>query len=415
MTRHKNEIYDHVERPARIQSIHKFNLLRGIFGKYRWVEIQKCEPDFLKLLHSQKYLDRQKNILEKITRYYQAKQKSDFLEEKEKKKDSKDKKDEMDDLTSLMKDLKVSSKNDTELTEEEKQLIKKFPEDIHINFGDDNFENQFTFEAALLSASSIKTSLDLMFPASKDPKAFPLNKVFCNIRPPGHHSLGNSKCEASGFCFFNNVALGAKYAIEKLGLKRVAIVDWDVHHGDGTQRAFADDPRVLFISLHRYEDGMFYPGKSGAKENTGKGKGKGFNVNIEWNTQAGFGENSSLGDHEYIFMFENVIRPMLQEFKPELILVSSGFDSAHKDPLGGIANTPDTYGYFTHNLKKLCPKILIALEGGYNLFALSVSSEAVLRSLVEDGFSDLSRNADEYFDALMDKYSKRPVKNVHGK
>ena len=113
-------------------------------------------------------------------------------------------------------------------------------------------------------------------------------------------------------------------------------------------------------------------------------------------------------------MFENVIRPLLREFQPELILVSSGFDSARKDPLGMISNSPDTYAYFTHHLKGLSPKMLIALEGGYNLFALSVSSEAVLRALSEN-FSNFSENANEYFEELRMKYKKRPEKNVHGK
>ena len=112
-------------------------------------------------------------------------------------------------------------------------------------------------------------------------------------------------------------------------------------------------------------------------------------------------------------MFENVIKPILIEYKPELILISSGFDSAHKDPLGMISNTPDTYAYFTYYLKQLCPKILVALEGGYNLFALAVSSEAVLRGLCDDGFSNLSQKPDKYFNELKIKYSIRPNKNVH--
>ena len=208
MTLHKNDLYEHAERPERVKSIHKFNLLRGIFQKYNWLEIKKCDSDYLKLLHSESYLQRHQNILNKINKYYKViEKKKQINKQNSKNKQLNKESNNIDDLNNMMKDLKIS--NDISLTEDERKLVKLFPEDIHINFGEDNFENKDTLEAAILSASGVKTGLDYMFP-NKYNKIKELNKVFCNIRPPGHHSLGNSKCQASGFCFFNNIALGAK-------------------------------------------------------------------------------------------------------------------------------------------------------------------------------------------------------------
>lgn len=237
-------------------------------------------------------------------------------------------------------------------------------------------------------------------------------RVFCNSRPPGHHSLGNKACQASGFCFFNNTALAARYAVDKLKLKKVVILDWDIHHGDGVQKAFYNDPNVLYMSLHRYENGLFYPGESGSLKNIGSGPGTGFNVNIEWNTKEGIRKVSALGDHEYIYMFEEVVSPIIKEFEPELIIVSAGFDSADHDPVGRISNSPATYAYYTHYLEKICPKLLVVLEGGYNLFALSVSAEAVMRVLTRD--SKYYSEGEKYFEELKQKYSQKPKNNIGG-
>lgn len=182
------------------------------------------------------------------------------------------------------------------------------------------------------------------------------------VRPPGHHAETDEPC---GFCLFNNVALAAKYALSNHGLKRycihifldlqfiyklflscrVMILDWDVHHGNGIQHIFEDDPGVLYISLHRYDYGGFFPCSDDANyDKVGNGPGKGFNVNIPWNAKG-------MGDTEYLAAFLNVVMPIAYEYNPELVLVSAGFDAAKGDPLGGklfVDNQSKTHLHILH-------------------------------------------------------------------
>ncbi|VDP52550.1 unnamed protein product [Heligmosomoides polygyrus] len=149
--------------------------------------------------------------------------------------------------------------------------------------------------------------------------------AFAVIRPPGHHA-GIS--EPSGFCIFNNVAVAAQYAIDKYHLRRILIVDWDVHHGNGTQEIFYEDDRVLYMSLHRHDEGMFYPmGEPKDYADVGEGRGRGYSVNIPWN-------HSKVGDEAYGAAFAKIVMPIAYEFNPELVLISAGFDAALGDPLG---------------------------------------------------------------------------------
>lgn len=183
------------------------------------------------------------------------------------------------------------------------------------------------------------------------------------VRPPGHHA----ECtKAMGFCFFNNIAIAAKFAKSKYNVKRILILDWDVHHGNGTQNAFYEDPSVLLISLHRYEHGFFYPtSNDGNYDKVGRGKGEGYNINIPWN-------NGYMGDAEYMAAFQQIVMPIAYEFSPELVLVSAGFDAAMGDPLGMYQLTPEGYGHMTHMLSTLANgKVVLALEGGYHLEAIS--------------------------------------------
>ncbi|XP_043569683.1 polyamine deacetylase HDAC10 isoform X2 [Chiloscyllium plagiosum] len=196
------------------------------------------------------------------------------------------------------------------------------------------------------------------------------------VRPPGHHS---QKSKACGFCIFNNVAIAAKYAKEKYGAKRILIVDWDVHHGQGTQYTFEEDPSVLYFSWHRYENQQFWPNlKDSDYSAIGKGKGAGFNVNVPWN-------KTEMENVDYLAAFFYVLLPMAYEFNPELILVSAGFDTAIGDPEGEMCATPECFAHLTHLLMPLANgKLCIVLEGGYNLRSLSESVCMTVRALLGD-------------------------------
>ncbi|GJJ74986.1 histone deacetylase 6 [Entomortierella parvispora] len=197
------------------------------------------------------------------------------------------------------------------------------------------------------------------------------------VRPPGHHAEPD---EAGGFCLYNNVAIAARYLQKNHGLKKIFILDWDVHHGNGTQKAFIDDPDVVYCSIHRYDDGTFYPGDpvAGAHTTVGEGKGRGRNINIPWPCKG-------MGDSEYIYAFNKIIMPIVYEFAPDFILVSAGFDAAAGDHIGENLVSPAAYGHMTHMLKSLAGgKIILALEGGYNLDSIAISGLACAKALLSD-------------------------------
>lgn len=162
---------------------------------------------------------------------------------------------------------------------------------------------------------------------------------------------------------------------KQYGVKKVCIFDWDVHFGDGTAAIFDSDPSVLFISPHRYEGGKFYPGGgAGSAKKIGCSEGKGYNINIPFDV-------TGMGDDEYIYVCENLAFPIIEEFQPELILISAGFDSAEGDPLGGFKLSPAGYAYMTQRLMELAPKTVAVLEGGYNIEVIAECAEAVVRVL----------------------------------
>ncbi|KAF2129034.1 hypothetical protein P153DRAFT_357507 [Dothidotthia symphoricarpi CBS 119687] len=196
------------------------------------------------------------------------------------------------------------------------------------------------------------------------------------IRPPGHHAESS---KPSGFCIFNNVPIATRVCQEAFPntCRKVLILDWDVHHGNGIQHAFYNDPNVLYISLHVYQGGRFYPGlEDGDLNFSGEGPGEGKNVNIPWS-------DTGMGDAEYIYAFQQVVMPIASEFDPDLVIISAGFDAAEGDTLGGCFVTPACYGHMTHMLMRLAKgKLVVCLEGGYNLRSIARSALAVTRVLM---------------------------------
>lgn len=191
---------------------------------------------------------------------------------------------------------------------------------------------------------------------------------FTMVRPPGHHAL---RARGMGFCLFNTIAIGAEYLKHVQGAERIAIVDWDVHHGNGTQEAFYDDPSVLFISTHQYP---FYPG-TGAAAEVGTGAGEGRTVNIPL--------PAGCGDAEYLAAFQSIVVPVIERFEPTWLLVSAGFDAHRNDPLAGMQVTASGFTEMAGALMRLAHrhaggKIAFLLEGGYDLNALQSSVANVL-------------------------------------
>jgi acetoin utilization deacetylase AcuC-like enzyme len=200
-----------------------------------------------------------------------------------------------------------------------------------------------------------------------------VDHVFCAVRPPGHHAEAG---RAMGFCLFNNVAIATRYVQKKYGLKRVLIVDWDVHHGNGTQHSFEDDPSVLFFSTHQYPH---YPGTGRATER-GTGAGEGSTINVPMEP----GES----DEEYRAIFQETLVPAADGFKPEFVIVSAGFDAHRDDPLAGMGLTETGYADLTHIVAGIAKRhangrVLSSLEGGYKLSALAASVDAHITALLD--------------------------------
>jgi acetoin utilization deacetylase AcuC-like enzyme len=211
----------------------------------------------------------------------------------------------------------------------------------------DTFADGTTYEAALLAAGCALEAT--------------LREGFALVRPPGHHAL---PVQAMGFCLFNNIAIAARFAQAELGLPRIAIVDFDVHHGNGTQAIFWDDPTVLFVSLHRWP---FYPGTGGP------GDGNETTVNVPM--------PGGCGDPEYMEAFEEIVEPRVLSFEPDLILVSAGFDAHEADPFAAMSVTADGFRELGRRCAALGPRLAAVLEGGYKLETLPGLVSAAL-----DGF-----------------------------
>ncbi len=245
-------------------------------------------------------------------------------------------------------------------------LNRQAPTHGRISLDADTAMSPGSLRAAYLAAGGALAGVDAIM-------AGQVRHAFCAVRPPGHHAEAD---RAMGFCLFNNVAIAARYAQKRYGLQRVLIVDWDVHHGNGTQHSFESDPSVLFFSTHQYPH---YPGTGRASE-CGRGAGEGLTINVPMEA----GE----GDDEYRAVFQKVLVPAADAFKPEFVIVSAGFDAHRDDPLASMGLTEEGYADLTTIVagiaKQHCQgRLLSSLEGGYNLTALAASVERHLQTLVE--------------------------------
>ncbi len=239
------------------------------------------------------------------------------------------------------------------------------------NIDPDTSVSSLSYDAALYAAGAPLTAIDLIMKGK-------VRNAFCLIRPPGHHA---TPTRAMGFCLFNNVAIAARYLQRSYNLEKVAIIDWDVHHGNGTQDTFYEDPSVFYFSIHRYP---FYPG-TGRKTETGTGRGEGctLNVPLSYDTEP----------KTFISLFESILEKEIKLFRPNFILISSGFDAYRLDPVGGLGLGVSEFRILTeitHKVANECceGRIVSCLEGGYHL-------------------SDLPRCIEEHLIGLNRDYGKR--------
>jgi acetoin utilization deacetylase AcuC-like enzyme len=244
------------------------------------------------------------------------------------------------------------------------QLVASTADHACVMLDPDTYACSKSYETAKLAAGGTLAAVDEVMSGK-------LNNAFCLIRPPGHHAESN---RAMGFCLFNNVAIAAGYALKKYKLKRALIIDWDLHHGNGTQHSFYDRADVLYFSTHQFP---YYPGTGFANE-TGSGAGKGFTVNVPL--------SPGPGDAEYTEIFEEILEPIALEYEPDIVFVSAGFDTYYQDPLGGMQVTPEGFANLArivlHFAKETCEgKVVFVLEGGYHLEGLRDSVREVLKTL----------------------------------
>lgn len=232
----------------------------------------------------------------------------------------------------------------------------------------DTYISDNSFEAAMFAAGAVIEAIDRC-------KKGEIERAFCAVRPPGHHAEAD---RAMGFCIFNNIAIGARYA-QKIGYKKVFIIDFDVHHGNGTQHIFEEDDSVFYFSSHQYPH---YPG-TGRDYERGRGKGEGYTYNLPM-------EYGS-GDKDYSYAYRDILPGLIKNFRPDIILVSAGYDIHANDPLSGINVTDEgmrsiVRGILLRSMKAYLPSLpyVFSLEGGYNLHALCQSILATITELLED-------------------------------
>ena len=236
----------------------------------------------------------------------------------------------------------------------------------YVSLDPDTATTAGSFAAAQLAVGGLLNAVDSVLSGN-------LDNAFALVRPPGHHAETD---RAMGFCLFNNVAIAAMHAINNRRLERVLIVDWDLHHGNGTQHAFYEDNRVLYFSTHQYP---YYPG-TGSLEENGAGVGLGYTINVPL--------RSGVDNRRYLNIFQRILQPVAQKFKPDLILVSAGFDIYEDDPLGGMQVTPAGFAALTRVLLDIADaccggRLVMTLEGGYNIAGQCLGVKRVLQEMLD--------------------------------
>ena len=261
-----------------------------------------------------------------------------------------------------------------------------------VRFDADTAAGPRSYAAALRAAGAVADAVGRVLDGAID-------RAFCNVRPPGHHA---TRDQPMGFCLFNNVAVGAAVALAR-GLARVAVIDFDVHHGNGTQEAFYADPRVLYVSSHQFP---FYPG-TGLLSEVGEGEGRGFTVNLPMPL--------GLGDGDYRRAYREVVEPIGRAFDPELVLVSAGFDAHRDDPIGGMGVTAAGFA----ELMDVClaiasgsarGRLVAVVEGGYDLDGIAESAAATVRQMLGSAPKALAAPSQPGFERLLAAY-----REMHGR
>ncbi|KAL3630329.1 hypothetical protein CASFOL_023313 [Castilleja foliolosa] len=237
---------------------------------------------------------------------------------------------------------------------------------------DSIYFNKGSSKAAYLAAGSVIEAAEKVANGE-------LDSAFAIVRPPGHHA---EEDEPMGFCLYNNVGIAASFILNErpeLGIKKILILDWDVHHGNSTQKMFYQDPRVLFFSVHRHDSGNFYPcSDDGSHEMIGEGPGEGYNINVPW-------ENDMCGDADYMAVWYHILIPVAKEFDPDMIIISAGFDAVKDDPIGDCCVSPKGFSIMLQKLMGFAKgKVVMALEGGYNPSQLADSVQACVEVLLEE-------------------------------
>ena len=279
------------------------------------------------------------------------------------------------------------------------EMVAKTAGKRHTSLDPDTSTSPESYDVAKLAVGGLLNAIDSVVSGETD-------NAFAFIRPPGHHT---ETSRAAGFCIFNNVAIGALHATKKHEMKRILIVDWDLHHGNGTQNTFYEDSRILYFSTHQ---SPFYPG-TGRLNEIGRKEGLGYTVNVP----LGRGP----GDAEYLKIFRKVLQPVAHAFHPDIVMLSAGFDIYFGDPLGGMKVTPSGFANLTRvllNIAEECSggKFIITLEGGYDIKGQSESAKAVLNEMRWETFKT-DENLDEIeskADSSIDKTIGDVINQIEG-